>query len=39
MGALRFEKSFLAMSKKIRIVGEGADKFKVEGRQIVPLRR
>jgi hypothetical protein len=30
---------FTANSKKIRIVGEGADKFKVEGRQIVPLRR
>jgi hypothetical protein len=30
---------FLAMSKKIRIVGEGADKFKVEGLRIVPLRR
>ena len=30
---------FFAMSKKIRIVGEGADKFKVEGLRIVPLRR
>jgi hypothetical protein len=30
---------FLANSKKIRIVGEGADKFKVEGLRIVPLRR
>jgi hypothetical protein len=30
---------FTAKSKKIRIVGEGADKFKVEGLRIVPLRR
>jgi hypothetical protein len=30
---------FMAKSTKIRIVGEGADKFKVEGLRIVPLRR
>jgi len=38
-GLYALKNPFLAKSKKIRIVGEGADKFKVEGRQIVPLRR
>jgi hypothetical protein len=30
---------FFVKSKKIRIVGEGADKFKVEGRRIVQLHK
>ena len=38
-GLYTLKNPFMAKSKKIRIVGEGADKFKVEGRQIVPLRR
>ena len=38
-GLYTLKNPFTAKSKKIRIVGEGADKFKVEGRRIVPLRR
>ena len=38
-GIYTLKNPFMAKFKKIRIVGEGADKFKVEGRQIVPLRR
>ena len=38
-GLYTLKNPFCAMSKKIRIVGEGADKFKVEGLRIVPLRR
>ena len=38
-GLYTLKNPFCAKSKKIRIVGEGADKFKVEGRQIVPIRR
>lgn len=38
-GLYTLKNPFCAKSKKIRIVGEGADKFKVEGLRIVPLRR
>ena len=38
-GLYALKNPFLAKSKKIRIVGEGADKFKVEGLRIVPIRR
>jgi hypothetical protein len=38
-GLYALKNPFLAKSKKIRIVGEGADKFKVEGLRIVQLRR
>ena len=38
-GLYALKDPFCAKSKKIRIVGEGADKFKVEGRRIVPIRR
>ena len=38
-GLYALKNPFLAKSKKVRIVGEGFDKFKVEGLRIVPLRR
>ena len=38
-GLYALKNPFLAKFKKVRIVGEGADKFKVEGRRIVPIRR
>lgn len=38
-GLYALKNPFWAKSKKIRIVGEGVDKFKVEGLRIVPLRR
>jgi hypothetical protein len=38
-GLYTLKNPFCAESKKVRIVGEGADKFKVEGLRIVPLRR
>ena len=38
-GLYTLKNPFCAIFKKIRIVGEGADKFKVEGLRIVPLRR
>ena len=38
-GLYALKNPFMAESKKIRIVGEGADKFKVEGLRIVQLHK
>ena len=38
-GLYALKNPFMAEAKKIRIVGEGADKFKVEGCRIAQLRR